>query len=138
VALKDILSLNATLKFIEFVIGAVDKADDTKTVGQIRCEFKEKFEHDLQPLINQNFGIIRLIPLMHMVQDRFLVNTEDGIKIKAIRNSVAHNTFSCDKTGYTFLPNRQNGEIVRISYEEFVPFLWRIENEFYKDRHPKE
>jgi hypothetical protein len=134
VALEDILSLNAALKFIEFVIGSVDKADDTKTVGQLRREFREKFNHDLHPLINQHFGIIRLIPLMHMVQDRFLENTVDGARIKAIRNAFAHNTFSCDESGYTFFPNRPNGATVRISYEEFTPFVWRIENEFYKGR----
>jgi hypothetical protein len=134
VALEDTLGLNAALKFIEFVIGAVDKADDTKTVGQIRREFREKFDHDLQPLINQHFGIIRLIPLMHIVQDHFLENTVDGARLKAIRNAFAHNTFSCDQSGYTFSPNRPNGAIVRISYEDFVPFVWRIENEFYKSR----
>lgn len=137
-ALEDTLNLNAALKFIEFVIGTVDNAEDTKTVGQLRCEFKENFKHDLPTLINQHFGIIRLIPLMHMAQDLFLENTEDGRKLRAIRNAFAHNTFSCDEKGYTFLPNRPNGEIVRISYEEFVPFVWRIENEFYKGRHPAE
>lgn len=135
-ALEDTLSLNAALKFIEFVIGAIDKADDTKTVGQLRREFEEKFKHDLPLLLSQHFGIIRLIPLVHMVQDRFLEDTEDGRKIRAIRNAFAHNTFSCDEKGYSFLPNRPYGETVRISYEEFVPFVWRIENEFYKGRRP--
>lgn len=133
-ALEDTLALNAALKHIEFVIGAIDRAADMMTVGQIRREFREIFSHDLQPLINQHFGIIRLIPLMHMVQDRFLENTVDGARLKAIRNAFAHNTFSCDESGYTFFPNRQDGAIVRISYEDFVPFVWRIENEFYKSR----
>lgn len=137
-AQEDILSLNAALKFIEFVIGAVDKAGDTKTVGQIRREFKDTFGHELLPLVNQHFGIVRLIPLMHMVQDHFLEGTEDGVKLKAIRNAFAHNTFSYDENGYTFRPNRPNGGIVTISYEEFVPFLWRIENEFYKGMRPTE
>lgn len=133
-ALEDTLALNAALKHIEFVIGAIDRAADMMTVGQIRREFREIFSHDLQPLINQDFGIIRLIPLMHMVQDRFLENTVDGARLKAIRNAFAHNTFSCDESRYTFFPNRQDGAIVRISYEDFVPFVWRIENEFYKSR----
>jgi hypothetical protein len=77
VAREDTLALNATLEFIEFVIGTVDEADDTMTVGQLRREFKEKFKHDLQPLINRHFGIIRLIPLMHMVEDRLAKAARD-------------------------------------------------------------
>jgi hypothetical protein len=127
----NILRLNAALKFIEFVIGFVDRADDAKTVGQLRREFNEKFETELPTLLNQHFGIIRLIPLMHMVEHHFLESSEDGKRLRAIRNAFAHNTFSYDETGYTFLPNRPSGEVVKISYEEFVPFLWRIENEFH-------
>ncbi|MFY9642752.1 MAG: hypothetical protein WAK07_17910 [Rhodomicrobium sp.] len=135
-AQKDILRMNAALKYIEFVIGIIDKADDTKTVGQLRGAFKEEFKQDLPPLIDQHFGIIRLIPLMHMVEDGYLENTEDGKTIRAIRNAFAHDTFSCDEDGYTFLPNRPNGKLVKISYEDFVLFLWRIENEFYKNLRP--
>jgi hypothetical protein len=70
-----------------------------------------------------------------MVEHNFLASSEDSRKLRAIRNAFAHNTFSFDENGYTFLPNRLGGDVVEISYEEFVPFLWRIENEFYKDRH---
>ena len=133
-AKDDIVNLNAALKFVEFILGVIDKDDGTKTVEQIRHEFRNNFKHDLQPMLNQNWGIIRLIPLMLMAQDQFLKDTEDGQKIRAIRNAFAHNDFSCDENGYTFDRNRPNGMTVKISYEDFVPFLWRIENEFYKSR----
>jgi hypothetical protein len=41
VAQKDILGMNAALKYIEFVLGAVDNADDSMTVEHIRFAFKE-------------------------------------------------------------------------------------------------
>jgi len=126
--------VNAHLKFMEFILGTIDNADNTKTVGQIRSEFKAKFQHELQRMLTPNFGVIRLIPLMLMVEDKVAEDSEDGKKIKAIRNAFAHNTFSYDENGYTFRPNRLNGDIVTISYEEFIPFLWRIENEYYKKR----
>lgn len=132
-AQKDILGMNAALKYIESVLGTIDKADDSTTVEHIRSAFKEQFKCELPILLSQHFGIVRLIPLMYMVQERFLEDTEDGKTIKAIRNAFAHNSFSFDEDGYNFLPNRPNGKIVKISYEAFVSFLWRIESEFYKN-----
>ncbi|WP_126399308.1 hypothetical protein [Blastochloris tepida] len=132
---KTLLHLNATLKFIEFIIKNFDEADDTKPIGQIRQEFKEKLGANAPKLINQHFGIIRLIPLMHIAQEKFLDNTEDGKILRIIRNSFAHNDFQCNENVYKFFNNRPNEKDVDMEYEEFVNFIWRIENAFFKERY---
>ncbi len=125
---KNVLALNAELKFIEFILAFIDKAHDLKTIGNLRSEFKRQFGIDLGPLLNQHFGIVRLIPLMYVVQDRFFDGTEDGKLMRAIRNAFAHNDFSWDENGYTF--NKAGAHDIRFNYAEFMEFLHRIENEY--------
>ncbi|MDE1352074.1 hypothetical protein L9W80_18205 [Vibrio aestuarianus] len=128
--MKDILSVNAHLKFVEFLLYSFDNSSDSMTLGELRSEFKEKFDV-LQPLLNQNFGIYRLLPLILMKQEYKNSNEilEGNIKsIKIIRDSIAHNQFVMDETGYTF---RNDKETLYFSYDEFNDFLHRVENEFY-------
>ncbi len=100
--IEDTLNLNSYLKFLEFVLHSIDGADDAGTLATIRYSFKEKFGIEMPRFMSQHFGLLRLIPLMHMVEENFLIGTDDGLKIKAIRNAFAHNTFSCNQTGYAF------------------------------------
>lgn len=130
-AITETLNLNAYLKMVEFVLHSIDESNDEKNIGEIRREFHAKFDVDMDVMLNQNFGLLRLVPLMHMAEKNFLEGTEDGRAIKAIRNAFAHNTFSCDQNGYTFNANRDDGLSVTITYAEFVPFIYRVENAFY-------
>ncbi len=52
-------------------------------------------------------------------------------KIKIMRDdAVSHNNFSIDKDGYSF---KNNKEELKMTYPEFQIFLYKIENEFYKE-----
>jgi hypothetical protein len=55
-------------------------------------------------------------------------------KIKIIRDAVAHGKFSITEQGYSFINNK--GE-VKLTYEEFIEFIHRIENQFYNTINPK-
>ncbi|CAK8711836.1 hypothetical protein KKHLCK_00845 [Candidatus Electrothrix laxa] len=63
--MKTLLNLNAHIKFIEFVLHDFDNAPSDKTIGELREEFEKKFK-TIHPLLNQFFGIYRLIPLIQI------------------------------------------------------------------------
>lgn len=128
---QNILGLNAYLKFVEFVLGSFDQASDDKTVGEIRTEFQQKFLHSPLPFMSQQFGLIRLVPLMYMAEEKFLAGSPDGDIIRAMRNAFAHNNVEYDENGYTFKPNRAGAQPVNLSYSEIVSFIHRVENAFY-------
>lgn len=134
---KITLGINAHLKFIEFVLKTIAEAHNNKTVGEIREEYQREFNYEMPSLLDQNFGLIRLIPLIHIAEDGCIANEEDKKTIKAIRNAFTHNTVSYDNEGYTFAPqpkhNHKNVETVRIKYADFLTFLNRIENNFYQN-----
>jgi len=49
-------------------------------------------------------------------------------RISIVRHALAHNNFSATGSGYEFISDIGN---LKISYSEFVDFLWHIENDFY-------
>lgn len=126
------LSINAHLKFIEFLLHELDDADDSTTVGVIRSRFSKKFDIKLPVLLCQDWGIVRLVPLLLMRE--FLKNEKvaTGAKYKReidiVRHSLAHDSFAADSTGYKFTCDKGT---VNFSYDEFVAFLYNVENEFY-------
>lgn len=128
--MQDILSINAHLKYVEFLLHTFDTASDDLTIGELKNDFQSKF-NTLNPLLNQNFGIYRLLPLILMKETYKNQKAElkgDIAKIKIIRDAVAHNEFSINEQGYTF---KKNKGTVTFSYAEFNEFLHRIENQFY-------
>ena len=125
-----ILNINAYLKFVEYILHAFDNYDDQTTLGDVRKEFKSKFETGTI-LLNQYFGIVRLIPLIlikEVYKNEKKELKDDIEKIKIIRDSIAHNSFFIDERGYIFKNNKKE---LKFSYEEFQKFLHRIENNFY-------
>ena len=130
--MQDILSVNAHLKYVEFLLHSFDNASDDLTIGDLKNDFKDKF-NTLHPLLNQNFGIYRLLPLILMKEtykNQKVELTGDIKKIKIIRDAVAHNKFSINEQGYSF---KNNKEEVSFTYAEFNDFLHRIENNFYSE-----
>jgi hypothetical protein len=129
------LALNADLKYIEFILHIIDKADDGLTIFEIKRLFKEKFKTEMPVLLNQNFGILRLVPLLLMREslknERLKVNTPYDKRIDIIRHALAHNNFSSNETGYKFDSNKGSCEM---KYAEFVQFVSKVENDFYKKR----
>ena len=128
--MQDILSINAHLKYVEFLLHTFDTASDDLTIGELKNDFQSKF-NTLTPLLNQNFGIYRLLPLILMKETYKNQKAElkgDIAKIKVIRDAVAHNEFSINEQGYTFKNNK--GTVI-FSYAEFNKFLHKIENQFY-------
>jgi hypothetical protein len=127
-----ILSINADLKYIEFILYIFDRGEDKLTLKEIRKEFKTKFKEN-RIMLNQNFGIIRLLPLIFIKETYKLRKKEltgDIKKIKIIRDAIAYNSFGYDENGYLF---NNDKEEVSMSYEEFQKFLHKIENEFYME-----
>ncbi|MCZ6805016.1 MAG: hypothetical protein O7D86_14120 [Proteobacteria bacterium] len=128
--MQDILSINAHLKYVEFLLHTFDNGSDELTLGQIKKEFQEKFG-TIHDLLNQNFGIYRLLPLI-LIKEEYKNQKKDlsgDVKtIKIIRDAIAHHHFTIDEKGYTF---ENNKEKVSFTYQEFSVFLHRIENEFY-------
>jgi hypothetical protein len=126
------LSINAHLKFIEFLLHELDHADDGIMVGTIRRRFLEKFGTELPVLLCQDWGIIRLVPLLLMREslknEKIADGTEYRREIDIVRHSIAHDSFAVDSTGYRFTCAK--GEVC-FNYDEFVQFLHSVENEFY-------
>ena len=123
------LQINADLKYIEFILSSFYNSDDKKTLKEIKAEFKDKFKIELPNLLNQNFGIIRLIPLLLIREDLKNSGNKYDKNITIIRHALAHNNFSADEEGYHFSSDRGD---VTISYEEFVDFIYKLENNYYK------
>ena len=128
--MQDILSINAHLKYVEFLLYTFDTASDDLTIGELKNNFQSKFK-TLSPLLNQHFGIYRLLPLI-LIKETYKNQkaelTGDIKKIKIIRDAVAHNEFSISEHGYTF--KNKKGSVF-FNYAEFNEFLHRVENQFY-------
>lgn len=128
--MQNILSVNAHLKYVEFLLHSFDNAPDDSTIGDLKKNFKTKF-NTLHPLLNQNFGIYRLLPLILMKEtykNQKVALTGDIKRIKVIRDAVAHDNFSIDEQGYSFQNEKHT---VSFTYTEFNDFLHRVENQFY-------
>ena len=130
---NEILYINAELKYIEYILGVFDTESETITLGEIRKKFKNGFRSEGK-LANQYFGIVRMITLVFINEEgkKGLLEKEDIEKIKIIRNSVAHNDVMIDEKGYTF-KNRRKGTEIKMSYDDMVRFVHKIENIFYKE-----
>jgi hypothetical protein len=127
---EQILAINAHLKFVEFLLHIFDTGSDELTLKQIREDFKNKFQTQ-HILLNQNFGVYRLLPIILMKEVYKDNNTKlEGYiaKIKVIRDSIAHNDFSYDENGYRFVNDKTT---LDLSYEELVEFVHNVENKFY-------
>lgn len=129
---EKILSINAYLKYIEFILKIFDDGNDELTLGEIRKKFETNFK-TIHPLLNQNFGIIRLIPLL-MIKESYKQQkkelSENVAKIKIIRDSLAHANFMYEEKGYLFKNDKCE---IFMTYEEFQKFLHEIENKFYSE-----
>lgn len=128
-----ILGVNAELKWIEHLMGVFDTGEDSLTLKEIRDEFLRKFSIPKRfPLLNNDFGIIRLLPLIlikEIYKRKGKIYSEDIKKIEIIRHAIAHYNFDYDENGYSFNANQGS---TKMSYNEFVGFLHRIENEFHE------
>lgn len=131
--MQNILYINAHLKYVEFLLHTFDEGQDDLTLGDIRSQFKSTFK-TLHPLLNQNFGIYRLLPLI-LIKEEYKNNgvelSGDIATIKVIRDALVHGKFSIDNNGYTF---ENKKETLTLSYSEFSAFLHKIENAFYSQR----
>lgn len=130
--MQDILAINAHLKYVEYLLYLYDNESEEITLRQIKEKFRDKFGVD-QILLNQNFGIYRLLPLILMKEEykkqkRPLLG--DVAEIKIIRDAISHHNFTVDEKGYQFSDGKKTEEF---SYEEFVAFIHRIENSFYSE-----
>jgi hypothetical protein len=125
---KHILFINAELKYIEFLLHSLTTGNDSKTVGEIKKDFLAKFKTALPRLLNQHFGIIRLIPLLLMREELKNERKKFDRRINIIRHALAHNNFFISETGYEFQSDIGN---CKMNYSELVDFIWLIENEFY-------
>ncbi len=126
------LSINAHLKFIEHLLHELDNVDDSTTVGEIKTRFSEKFKIKMPVLLNQDWGIVRLLPLLLMREslknDKIATGAKYRSEIDIVRHSLAHDSFTVNSTGYKFTCKKG---MVTFSYAEFVAFLHNVENEFY-------
>lgn len=124
-----ILTTNAYIKHLEFILNYIDTANGSKTIDQLRTDFFDHFGASLPHLLSQHFGIIRLLPLLFIREELKNKNIEYDQTISIIRHALAHNNFSASDSGYEFVCNK--GQI-KMSYDEFTAFVWKIENDYYK------
>jgi hypothetical protein len=101
---------------------------DSKTVGEIKKDFSNTFKINLPNLLNQHFGIIRLIPLLLIREELKTEDRKYDPRISIIRHALAHGNFSISETGYKFCSDK--GDCI-MTYSELVDFIWLVENEFY-------
>lgn len=129
------LSINAHLKFIEHLLYELDDADDSTTVGEIRTRFFEKFMTKVPVLLSQDWGIVRLVPLLlireSLKNDKIYTGAKYSSEIDIVRHSLAHDSFDVNSTGYVFTCKKGT---VSFSYAEFVTFLHKVENEFLQQK----
>ncbi|MFH1187714.1 MAG: hypothetical protein V1688_02510 [bacterium] len=126
-----ILNLNANLKYIEYLLYIFDNENDDTRLGEIKKKFENHFSTNA-PLLNQYFGLIRLIPLL-LIKEVYKEERKelegDIEKIKVIRDSLAHNNFLINEKGFIFSNDKTS---LKISYNDFQIFLHKIENDFYR------
>lgn len=131
--METILEINAHLKYVEYLLHVFDTYPDVTTLKIIREEFEKRFS-TRRVLLNQNFGIYRLLPLI-LIKEEYKKDKKNltGIieNIKFIRDSIAHNSFSIDENGYHFKKDKKS---ISLTYDEFVEFVHKIENEFYDEK----
>ena len=131
--METILAINAHLKYVEFLLHVFDTYPDTTTLKAMREEFENRFS-TRHVLLNQNFGIYRLLPLM-LIKEEHKKDRKDlaGVieQIKVIRDSIAHNSFSIDEEGYHF---KNDKKCISLTNDEFVKFVHKVENEFYEEK----
>lgn len=135
--MNEILNINAHLKYVEFLLYLFDNGNDDLTLGKIREQFLKKFGTK-HILLNQNFGIYRLLPLILMKEEYKNQKIElkgDVEKIKIIRDAIAHHQFTINEQGYKFT---NNSGVVSLSYDEFQKFVHKIENDFYAETNKAE
>lgn len=129
------LTINADLKYIEFILHTIENSDDKLTIFEIKRIFKERFKIDMPVLLNQNFGILRLVPLLLMRESlknrKLKSNTEYDKRIDIVRHALAHDNFMCNEVGYEF--KCEKGEC-KMTYDEFVKFVWQVENKFHENK----
>jgi len=127
--LNTILNINAHLKYVEYLLHVFDNGEDSMTLKEIRNDFKNKFL-TIHPLHNQYFAIYRLITLI-LIREKQKGSgkkSKDEEDIMIIRHSIAHNNFEITPTNFIFNCNKG---ILKLTYEELVQFIYRIENKFY-------
>ncbi|MDR3491505.1 MAG: hypothetical protein P4M12_05585 [Gammaproteobacteria bacterium] len=130
--MNDILAINAHLKYVEYLLNVFDNDGDEMSLGKIRNNFREKFGTQ-HVLLNQNFGVYRLLPLILIKEEYKNQKKElngDVEKIKIIRDSIVHHNFEIDENGYCF---KNDKGTLYFSFEEFNGFLHRVENDFYTE-----
>ena len=129
--MEKILGINAHIKYVEYLLHVFDTYPEETSLKTIREEFKNIFNTQ-HVLLNQNFGIYRLLPII-LIKEEYKKDRKDleGTvnKIKIIRDSVVHNNFEIDEYGYLFKNKKEN---IYMLYDEFVSFVHEVENEFYK------
>jgi hypothetical protein len=127
------LAINAHLKYVEFLLHVFDTYPGETTLRTIRKDFEEKFSTQ-HILLNQNFGIYRLLPLI-LIKEEYKRDRKDLVgvieQIKVIRDSIAHNSFLIDEHGFHFKNDKKS---ISLTYDEFTQFLHKLENEFYKEK----
>ncbi|MBI5891399.1 MAG: hypothetical protein HZB47_12120 [Nitrosomonadales bacterium] len=131
--METILAINAHLKYVEYMLHVFDTYPDETTLKAIREDFQKRFSAQ-HTLLNQNFGIYRLLPIILMKEEfkkdkKELVGVTEQVKV--IRDSIAHNSFSIDENGYHFENDKKS---IFMTYDEFTQFLHEVENEFYRER----
>jgi len=131
--METILSINAHLKYVEYLLHVFDTYPDGTTLKTIREEFEKRFSTQ-HVLLNQNFGIYRLLPLI-LIKEEHKKDRKDltGVieQIKIIRDSIAHNSFSISENGYYFKNDKKS---VSLTYDEFIRFIHKVEKEFYEGK----
>lgn len=128
--MNEILNINAHLKYVEFLLHIFDHGKDNLTLREIREQFVEKFKTK-HNLLNQNFAIYRLLPLILMKEEyknQKIALSGDIEKIKIIRDAIAHHKFTVNESGFIF---SNNSGTVSFNYDEFQKFIHKVENEFY-------
>lgn len=132
--METILAINAHLKYVEYLLHVLDTYPETTTLKTIWGEFEKQFSTRRHVLLNQNFGIYRLLPLI-LIREEHKKDRKDLAgaieQIKVIRDSIAHNGFSIDENGYHFKNDRKS---ISLTYDEFVQFVHKVENEFYEEK----
>ncbi len=127
----DPLRINSHLKFIEFLLATIDSADDFTTIADIKRKFSEKFGTPPPPLLSQEFGLVRLIPLMLIREELKKRGSPYDHTISIIRHAFAHGNIECSEIGYEF---KSDTGTCTMSYANFNEFIWWVENAFYNNR----
>ena len=123
---KEILQFNAYLKYLEATLYEIDNANADLTIEELKKNVYKKFRFQY-PLLNQYFGLVRLLILVQ-IRENLKKDKSLDPRVHIIRHAISHGNIDINKDEFTFRSDKGDCEL---SFKEFNNFIHDLENDYY-------